>query len=70
MIKIVAGLWENKDIIEACEIFKKENKDVEIQLVKNENDLVKSILDDKYYYIVQEVDDNTFIVKNITAEEF
>lgn len=36
----------------------------------NNGDKFKSILDDKYYYIVQEVDDNTFIVKNITAEEF
>ena len=53
MIKIVAGLWENKDIIEACEIFKKENKDVEIQLVKNENDLVKSILDDNVNAVIR-----------------
>ena len=36
----------------------------------NNGDKFKSILDDKYYYIVQEVDDNTFIVRNITAEEF
>ena len=46
MIKIVAGLGQNNDIIEACEIFKKENKDVELKLVKKDKDLVKAILDD------------------------
>ena len=45
MIKIAAGLGQNKEIIEACEIFKKKNKDVEIELVENDKDLVKAILD-------------------------
>lgn len=45
MIKITVGLGENKDILKACEIYKKENSNVEIKLVDNDNDLVNTILD-------------------------
>lgn len=45
MIKITVGLGENKDILKACEIYKKENSNVEIKLVDNDNDLVNAILD-------------------------
>lgn len=45
MIKIVVGLGQNKDIIEACEIFKKEKEHVDIKLVENDKNLVKAILD-------------------------
>ncbi len=44
MIKIVVGLGKNKDIIKACDIFKKENSDVEIIAVDNDNELVEAIL--------------------------
>lgn len=45
MIKITVGIGENKDIIKACEIYKKENSNVEVTLVDNDNDLVNAILD-------------------------
>ena len=45
MMKITVGLGENRDILKACEVFKKENKYVEIYFVNNDNDLVDSILD-------------------------
>lgn len=47
MKRIVAGIGNNKDIQKACDIFKKENKNVEVELVDNDNDLVKAILDEK-----------------------
>ncbi len=53
MIKIVAGLGENKDINKACEIFKKENKHVDIKLVKNDKDLVEAILDDNVDAVIR-----------------
>ena len=53
MIKIVAGLGENKDIIEACEIFKKKNKDAEIKLVKNDRNLVGAILDNNVDAVIR-----------------
>ena len=46
MIKITVGLGENKSILKACEIFKKEKADIEITLVDNDNDLVNAILDE------------------------
>ena len=53
MIKIVVGLGENKDIIEACEIFKKKNKDAEIKLVKNDRNLVGAILDNNVDAVIR-----------------
>ncbi|WP_407415126.1 methanogenesis marker protein Mmp4/MtxX [Methanobrevibacter sp.] len=44
MIKIVVGLGKNKDIIKACDIFQKENKDAEIITVDNDNELIEAIL--------------------------
>ena len=46
MMKITVGIGENKNILKACEVFKKEKKDVEIIFVDNDNDLVDTILDD------------------------
>ena len=46
MKKIVAGIGKNKDVQKACDIFIKENKNVEVKMVDNDNDLVKAILDD------------------------
>lgn len=53
MIKIAVGLGKNKDIIKACEAFKKENSNVEIITVDNDNDLVKAILDDDVNAVVR-----------------
>lgn len=53
MIKIAAGLGENKEIIEACEIFKKKNKDVEIELIENDKNLVKAILNDNVDAVIR-----------------
>lgn len=46
MMKITVGIGENKNILKACEVFKKEKKDVKIIFVDNDNDLVDTILDD------------------------
>ena len=53
MIKIVVGLGQNKDIIKACEIFKKENENVDIKLVENDKDLVKAILDNNVDAVIR-----------------
>lgn len=53
MIKIAVGLGKNKDVIKACEAFKKENSNVEIITVDNDNDLVKAILDDDVNAVVR-----------------
>ncbi|MBQ9026042.1 MAG: methanogenesis marker protein Mmp4/MtxX, partial [Methanobrevibacter sp.] len=46
MKKITIGLGENKDVIKACEAFKKEHDDVEILFAENDDDLVEAILND------------------------
>ena len=53
MTRIVVGLGKNKEIVKACDIFKKEKSDAEITLVENDNDLVKAILDDKIDSVVR-----------------
>ena len=53
MIKIAVGIGKNKDIIKACKAFKKENNNVEIITVDNDNDLVKAILDDDVNAVVR-----------------
>ncbi|WP_296796059.1 methanogenesis marker protein Mmp4/MtxX [uncultured Methanobrevibacter sp.] len=53
MIKIAVGIGKNKDVIKACEAFKKENSNVEIITVENDNDLVKAILDDDVNAVVR-----------------
>ncbi len=45
MITIAIGVGENKYILEACDIFKKEKQDVNLKLIENEELLAKSILD-------------------------
>ena len=45
MITIAIGVGENKDILEACDIFKKEKQEVNLKLIENEKLLAKSILD-------------------------
>lgn len=45
MITIAIGVGENKDILEAYDIFKKEKQDVNLKLIENEELLAKSILD-------------------------
>lgn len=46
MITIAAGVGENKDILKACDIFKKDKKDVNIKLIKNDKLLVENILNE------------------------
>lgn len=53
MIKIAVGIGKNKDVIKAYEAFKKENSNVEIITVENDNDLVKAILDDDVNAVVR-----------------
>lgn len=53
MIKIAVGIGKNKDVIKACKAFKKENSNVEIITVENDNDLVKAILDDDVNAVVR-----------------
>ncbi|WP_407380420.1 methanogenesis marker protein Mmp4/MtxX [Methanobrevibacter sp.] len=53
MTKITIGLGDNKNVIKACELFKKEHDDVEITLVRNDDDLVKAILDDEIDGVVR-----------------
>ena len=45
MITIAIGVGENKYILEACDIFKKEKQEVNLKLIENEKLLAKSILD-------------------------
>ena len=45
MITIAVGVGENKDILKACNIFKKDKTDVNIKLIENEELLAKNILD-------------------------
>ena len=45
MITIAIGVGENKNILKACDIFKKQKQDVNLKLIKNEDILTKSILD-------------------------
>jgi putative methanogen marker protein 4 len=53
MIKITVGIGKNKDIVEACEIFKQEKDDVEIELADNDNDLVNAILDENVDAVIR-----------------
>ena len=46
MTNLKVELGENKTILKACEAFERENKDVEITLVDNDDELVNAILDD------------------------
>ena len=45
MITIAIGVGENKDILESCDIFKKQKQDVNLKLIENDELLAKSILD-------------------------
>ena len=69
MIKIVAGLGENKDIIEACEIFKKKNKYAEIKLVKNDRDLVEAILDNNVDAVIRGSLPASNVMKTINPQD-
>lgn len=53
MIKIVVGVGKNKDIIKACNLFQKENKDAEIITVDNDKELVESILNNDIDAVVR-----------------
>ena len=53
MTKITIGLGENKSVLSACELFRKENKDVEITFANNDDDLLKAILDDEIDGVVR-----------------
>lgn len=44
MIKIAVGVGENKNIIKAIDLFKKQQENIEIIQVDNDDDLVESIL--------------------------
>ena len=45
MITIAVGVGENKNILEACDIFKTQKPDVNIELIENDEKLAKSISD-------------------------
>lgn len=45
MITIAVGVGENKNILEACDIFKTQKPDVNIELIENDKKLAKSISD-------------------------
>ena len=45
MITIAIGVGENKNILKACDIFKKEKQNVNLKLIENDDILAKSILD-------------------------
>lgn len=53
MIKIVVGVGKNRNIITSCDIFKKENENVEITFVDNDNDLVNAILDENIDAVIR-----------------
>ena len=41
MITIAVGVGENKNILEACDIFKTQKPDVNIELIENDENLPK-----------------------------
>ena len=45
MITIAVGVGENKNILEACDIFKTQKPNVNIELIENDKKLAKSISD-------------------------
>ena len=45
MITIAVGVGENKNILEACDIFKTQKPDVNMELIENDEKLAKSISD-------------------------
>lgn len=45
MITIAVGVGENKNILEACDIFKTQKPDVNMKLIENDEKLAKSISD-------------------------
>ena len=53
MTNITVGLGENKNILKACESFKKKNKNVEIRLVDNDDELVSAILDNNVDAVIR-----------------
>lgn len=53
MIKIAVGVGENKNIIKAVEMFKKQKDDIEMELVESDDDLVKAILNDEINSVVR-----------------
>ena len=50
MITIAVGVGENKNILEACDIFKTQKPNVNIELIENDKKLAKSISDKNIEY--------------------
>lgn len=53
MKRIVVGMGENKNIVKACNIFEKNNENVKIEQVDNNQDLVKAILNDNIDAVIR-----------------
>ena len=68
MIKITVGIGKNKDIIQACEIFKQEKDDVEIELADNDNDLVNAILNEKVDAVIRGSLPASSVMKQLNAK--
>ena len=68
MIKIVVGIGENKDIKKASDIFKKENQNVEIKLVDNDDEIIKAILDENIDAVVRGSLPASSVIKHLKNE--
>lgn len=53
MKSIAIGVGENKAVLKAVDIFLAENSNVEIKLIDNDDDIVKSILDNEIDGVVR-----------------
>lgn len=53
MKTIAIGVGENENIIQACHIFKEKHPKTELKLIYKDEDLVKSVLDDKIDGVVR-----------------
>lgn len=53
MKTIAIGVGENENIIQACHIFKEKHPKTDIKLIYNDEDLVKSVLDDNIAAVVR-----------------
>lgn len=68
MIKIAVGVGKNKNILKSCDIFKKENENVEITFVENDNDLVNAILNDDIDAVIRGSLPASSVMKQLKSE--
>lgn len=68
MIRIAVGVGENKNILHAIEIFKKQHKDIDIVQVDNDSDLVKSILNPDISSVVRGSLPASSVMKQLNSE--